>query len=124
MVYHSHFPNKLKLFAKITDKNLYELTIACCLPRLEARFCNVSNLNHPNTIDWSFAHDGAGPVPAIVGAEGGWDLRGEVGDELPEWAHDAQGPFVAPFDRCDGDADMAQAYEHFSKLLGGGGGAS
>jgi hypothetical protein len=42
----------------------------------------------------------------------------EAGDKLPDWAHDAQGPFVPPFDRCDREADMAQAYEHFSKLLG------
>lgn len=38
------------------------------------------------------------------------------GDTLPEWAKDAQGPFVAPFDRCDREADMAQAYAHFAQL--------
>jgi hypothetical protein len=40
------------------------------------------------------------------------------GDKLPDWAHDAGGPFVPPFDACDREQDMAQAYQHFSRLLG------
>jgi len=39
------------------------------------------------------------------------------GDSLPDWAHDQQGLFVPPFDKCDREQDMAQAYEHFSLLL-------
>jgi hypothetical protein len=39
------------------------------------------------------------------------------GQELPPWAKDAQGPFVPPFDRCDREADMAQAYEHFQRIM-------
>ena len=39
-------------------------------------------------------------------------------DTLPEWAVDEQGSFVPPFDRCDREADMAQAYHHFQSLLG------
>jgi hypothetical protein len=41
----------------------------------------------------------------------------KAGEELPDWAHDQQGPFVPPFDKCDREHDMAQAYEHFSKVL-------
>src|SRR5690606_29605249 len=37
----------------------------------------------------------------------------QAGDSLPDWAHDQQGPFVPPFDSCDREADMAQAYRHF-----------
>jgi hypothetical protein len=40
------------------------------------------------------------------------------GQRLPGWAKDAQGPFVPPFDRCDREVDMAQAYEHFQRILG------
>lgn len=47
-----------------------------------------------------------------------WEQIAEAraGDALPDWAHDAQGPFVPPFDRCDREADMRQAYEHFQHL--------
>lgn len=34
-------------------------------------------------------------------------------DPLPEWAHDALGPYEPPFDRCDREADMRQAYAEF-----------
>ncbi len=43
-----------------------------------------------------------------------------AGDALPEWARDGQGPFVPPFDRCDREPDMAEAYRHFERLLGKG----
>jgi hypothetical protein len=42
----------------------------------------------------------------------------KVGDELPNFAYDAGGAFVPPFDRCDREEDMAQAYRHFANLLG------
>ncbi|MEO7034253.1 MAG: hypothetical protein ABI548_10205 [Polyangiaceae bacterium] len=41
-----------------------------------------------------------------------------AGSKLPEWAHDAGGPFMPPFDSCDREADMAQAYHHFARKLG------
>lgn len=41
-----------------------------------------------------------------------------AGDELPDFAHDAGGKFVPPFDSCDREQDMAQAYQHFARLLG------
>jgi hypothetical protein len=36
------------------------------------------------------------------------------GERLPEWAVDAGGPFVPPFDRCDREHDMARAYAWFA----------
>jgi hypothetical protein len=41
-----------------------------------------------------------------------------AGSQLPEWARDAGGPFIPPFDACDREADMAQAYHHFAEKLG------
>lgn len=41
-----------------------------------------------------------------------------AGAPLPEWARDEQGAFVPPFDRCDREADMAQAYHHFAESFG------
>jgi hypothetical protein len=41
-----------------------------------------------------------------------------AGAALPDWAHDAGGPFIPPFDSCDREADMAQAYRHFADKLG------
>lgn len=40
-----------------------------------------------------------------------------AGSKLPDWARDAGGPFVPPFDTCDREADMAEAYRHFEKAL-------
>jgi hypothetical protein len=34
---------------------------------------------------------------------------------LPDWAHDALGPYVPPFDACDREADMRQAYAEFQR---------
>ncbi|MEZ4383402.1 MAG: hypothetical protein R3A79_18880 [Nannocystaceae bacterium] len=41
----------------------------------------------------------------------------KAGDSLPEWARDAGGPFVPPFDGCDREEDMAQAYAYFKERL-------
>ncbi len=41
----------------------------------------------------------------------------QAGDKLPGFAQDAGGAFVAPFDSCDREADMAQAYRHFADKL-------
>ncbi|HEY5374330.1 MAG TPA: hypothetical protein VIK01_11635 [Polyangiaceae bacterium] len=41
-----------------------------------------------------------------------------AGTKLPDWAHDAGGSFIPPFDSCDREADMAQAYHHFAEKLG------
>ncbi len=42
----------------------------------------------------------------------------KAGDSLPEWAADAGGPFEPPFDSCDREADMAQAFAYFHDKLG------
>jgi len=41
-----------------------------------------------------------------------------AGETLPDWAHDAGGPFIPPFDSCDREVDMAQAYRYFAEKLG------
>ena len=49
-----------------------------------------------------------------------WELIKDArkGEKLPEWAFDAGGPYEPPFDRCDREADMAQAYAYFAEQLG------
>lgn len=42
----------------------------------------------------------------------------KAGDPLPEWAHDQGGPFQPPFDKCDREEDMSQAYHYFKERLG------
>jgi hypothetical protein len=37
--------------------------------------------------------------------------------KLPPWAKDGGGPFIPPFDRCDRETDMAQAFEHFARIV-------
>ncbi|PRP91921.1 hypothetical protein ENSA7_81790 [Enhygromyxa salina] len=48
-----------------------------------------------------------------------WDeiKHAQAGEVLPEWATDAQGPYEPPFDRCDREADMAQAMAYFQAAL-------
>jgi len=41
----------------------------------------------------------------------------KAGERLPEWAVDAGGAFEPPFDRCDREEDMAQAYAYFKERL-------
>lgn len=49
-----------------------------------------------------------------------WELIKDArkGEKLPEWAVDAGGAYEPPFDRCDREADMAQAYAYFAEQLG------
>lgn len=46
--------------------------------------------------------------------------RAQGGDKLPAFAKDAGGPFVPPFDSCDRETDMAQAYRYFQGRLAKG----
>lgn len=41
----------------------------------------------------------------------------QAGDKLPAFAKDGGGAFVPPFDSCDREADMAQAFRHFQDRL-------
>jgi hypothetical protein len=41
----------------------------------------------------------------------------KAGDELPDYAHDQQGPFEPPFETCEREADMSRAYEFFRQRL-------
>ncbi len=41
----------------------------------------------------------------------------QMADALPDWARDATGPYEPPFDRCDRQADMREAYAHFERVL-------
>ena len=49
-----------------------------------------------------------------------WELIKDAkkGERLPEWAVDAGGPYEPPFDACDREEDMAQAYAYFKEHLG------
>ena len=49
-----------------------------------------------------------------------WEIIKDAkkGERLPEWAVDAGGPYEPPFDRCDREEDMAQAYAYFKDHLG------
>ena len=73
--WHFHFLNKLKLFADITDKHHYEITVFAA-PNPRPWFRMVSNVIHPSTIDDSHEHHGLGTVPTIQTDDAKWDLRG------------------------------------------------
>ena len=49
------------------------------------------------------------------------EVRGASADDLlPVWARDTLGPYEPPFDSCDREADLRQAYTHFAGRYAGG----
>lgn len=60
---HFQYANEVKLFAEVDNHTRYSQNIYG--PIGEARFYNISNLFVPQTVDYSFSHDGQGPVPGI-----------------------------------------------------------
>ncbi|PNE04187.1 hypothetical protein A15D_00367 [Alcanivorax sp. MD8A] len=60
---HFQYANEVKLFAEVDNHTRYSQNIYG--PVGEAKFFNISNLFVPQTVDYSFSHDGQGPVPGI-----------------------------------------------------------
>jgi type I restriction-modification system DNA methylase subunit len=71
---HWQFQNALFLFEEIHDMNVYGIHVYCS-PMQRIRFAQAGNLFHPDVLDRSIDHDGAGFGPGIQYPEGGWDLR-------------------------------------------------
>jgi hypothetical protein len=74
MCLHVHVINKLLLFQDVEDQKHYEFSVFSAAKTTPA-FVGMFNLLHPHTLDGSFEHDGAGPVPGIKDQNGNWDLR-------------------------------------------------
>jgi len=60
---HFQYANEVKLFAEVDNHTRYSQNIYG--PVGETRFYNISNLFVPQTVDYSFSHDGHGSVPGI-----------------------------------------------------------
>ncbi|WP_199453239.1 class I SAM-dependent DNA methyltransferase [Marinobacter sp. bablab_jr008] len=60
---HFQYANEVKLFAEVDNHTRYSQNIYG--PVGEVSFYNISNLFVPQTVDYSFSHDGHGPVPGI-----------------------------------------------------------
>ena len=70
---HWQFLNGLRLFEEIHHMNVFGVQIYGS--RQDLSFLQMSMLQHPDIVDRSLQHDGAGVAPGIQYAEGGWDLR-------------------------------------------------
>jgi hypothetical protein len=70
---HFQFENQLKLFEDIHNMNIFGVHVYGRERRVS--FMQVSHLLHPEIVESSFEHDGAGDLPAIQYPWGGWDLR-------------------------------------------------
>jgi len=68
--------NKLQLFGGVQSTRTFAFTVTTASPQPEVCFRQVSNLQHPLTLDASIQHDGTGPVPGIKSDDNEWDLRG------------------------------------------------
>ncbi len=60
---HFQYANEVKLFAEVDNHTRYSQNIYG--PVGDVNFYNISNLFVPQTVDYSFTHDGHGPVPGI-----------------------------------------------------------
>ncbi len=70
---HWQFANGLFLFEDINDKNVFGIHIYGS--RTGPNFAKMSMLQHPDIVDKSLEHSGAGELPGIQYPWGGWDLR-------------------------------------------------
>jgi hypothetical protein len=73
---HFQFQNQLKLFAEIGDRVRYSVNIYIVKPDIDIKFDHISNLFHPQTIDFCYSHDGLGQVPGMKNKKSNWDLSG------------------------------------------------
>ena len=74
---HFQFQNERKLFAEIDHHTKFSVNIYS-FPRDEPKFCHISNLFAPETVDACFAHDGTGVVPALKDNAGMWETQGHL----------------------------------------------
>ena len=74
---HFQFQNERNLFAEIDHHTKFSVNIYA-FPRDEPRFCHISNLFAPDTVDACFTHDGTGAVPGLKSNAGMWETEGHV----------------------------------------------
>lgn len=92
---HFQFENELQLFP-IGGTRRYSINIYGAARRKSA-FLNLSNLYVPSAVDFSFAHDGQGPVPGIKDDKNKWNTTGHA-HRLIEVDHEALGTFASLYD--------------------------
>jgi len=72
---HYQFINELCLFVEVDHHAKYSVNVFACQAKDNNRFCHISNLFHPSTIDGCLTHDGLGAVPGIKTDDNHWDTR-------------------------------------------------
>jgi len=71
-----HFVNMLGLFPDVERAKNFAVTITNAKPKEEISFDQIVNLFHPNTVDYSYYHDGFGVCPGIKTLDNDWELAG------------------------------------------------
>lgn len=74
---HFQFQNERNLFTEIDHHTKFSVNIYSS-PRDEPKFCHISNLFAPETVDACFAHDGRGVVPSLKNSAGLWETQGHA----------------------------------------------
>ncbi|RIV29241.1 hypothetical protein D2Q93_01340 [Alicyclobacillaceae bacterium I2511] len=73
---HYQFVNEKQLFQDIHHLVRFSINIYRAHSAEQVSFQHMSNLFLPETIDWSLAHHGHGPVPGYKTAQDEWETRG------------------------------------------------
>ena len=75
--YHFQFDNYLPLFKEVDGKEKFSINIYSNKNK-EVNFQSMSNLIHPNTIDFSINHNGEGFAGGIKDENDKWNLKGHL----------------------------------------------
>ncbi|OBG56594.1 restriction endonuclease subunit M [Mycolicibacterium fortuitum] len=70
---HWQFRNELKLFAEIQHTRHFAVHVYG--RDADVRFLQAASLYHPDTVERSLRHDGAGAPPGVKDDQGRWDVR-------------------------------------------------
>lgn len=73
--YHFQFQNKIFLFTEVHDETTYSINIYGYYQD-KISFYSLSNLFHPNTLNFSFEYQDNGLIPGIKDENGKWELKG------------------------------------------------
>ena len=93
---HFQFSNEGKLFAEVHHHTAFSVNIYGWQSE-KPTFDHIANLYAPATIDLTFGHDGAGPVPGLKDLAGNWSTSGH-GSRVLAVDESTLGIFAALFD--------------------------
>ncbi|KLN71611.1 restriction endonuclease subunit M [Rhodococcus erythropolis] len=101
---HVQFRNELRLF-EIGNRRTFGVHVYG--PPSEIHFIHLASVCHPDTVQRSFTHDGAGAAPGVKDEQGHWDLRPHA-DRIVDVTPQILAGWAALIDETDTPASEAR----------------